>query len=113
MLAIVLGPLAEPALRALGNFGRYCVIGFAAGSIPRLPANQVLLRNRTVLGIDWGAWGMADPAGNQALLGEGLSLVGAGRLHPVAPTTYPLEDVSRALEDLQGRRITGKVVLVP
>lgn len=107
------GDLAEPALRALGNFGRYCVIGFAAGSIPRLPANQVLLRNRTVLGIDWGAWGMADPAGNQALLGEGLSLVGAGRLHPVAPTTYPLEDVSRALEDLQGRRITGKVVLVP
>lgn len=107
------GDLAEPALRALGNGGRYCVIGFAAGEIPRLPANQVLLRNRTVLGIDWGAWGMSDPAGSAALLGEGLALVGAGRLHPVAPTTYRLEEVARALDDLQGRRVTGKVVLVP
>ena len=49
------GDLAVPALRALGNFGRYVVIGFASGAIPKLPLNQVLLRNRSVLGVDWGA----------------------------------------------------------
>src|SRR5690606_36343634 len=50
------GELAEAALRATGWFGRFLVIGFAAGTIPRLPANQVLLNNRSVLGVDWGAW---------------------------------------------------------
>ena len=107
------GALAEPALRALDVFGRYLVIGFAAGEIPRLPANQVLLRNRSVLGVDWGAWGMAEPRANRTLLGEALELVAAGRLHPVAPGTYPLADAAEALDDLEQRRVTGKVVLVP
>ena len=49
------GDLAEPALRALGEGGRFVVIGFASGTIPALPANQVLLRNRSVVGVDWGA----------------------------------------------------------
>ena len=52
------GELAEPSLRALGDRGRYLVIGFAAGPIPSIPLNQVLLRNRTVIGIDWGIWAM-------------------------------------------------------
>lgn len=107
------GELAEPSLRALDVFGRYLVIGFAAGSIPRLPLNQVLLRNRSILGVDWGAWGMANPAENQALLADGLALVAEGRLHPVAPSTYPLDRVADALDDLRQRRVTGKVVLVP
>lgn len=107
------GDLAEPALRSLDLFGRYLVIGFAAGTIPRLPLNQVLLRNRAIVGVDWGAWGMAHPAQNQALLADALALVAAGRLHPVAPTAYPLERVADALTDLRERRVTGKVVLVP
>jgi NADPH2:quinone reductase len=52
------GDLADDALRSLGDGGRYVVIGFAGGSIPSLPLNQVLLRNRTVVGVDWGAWAM-------------------------------------------------------
>jgi NADPH2:quinone reductase len=48
------GPAAEQSLRALGDGGRYLVIGFTSGTIPIIPLNQVLLRNRTVLGIDWG-----------------------------------------------------------
>jgi NADPH2:quinone reductase len=107
------GDLAEPALRSLDLFGRYLVIGFAAGPIPRLPLNQVLLRNRSVLGVDWGAWGMAHPAEQAALLADALALVAAGRLHPVAPAPYPLERVADALVDLRQRRVTGKVVLVP
>lgn len=104
---------ADPALRALGWMGRYLVIGFAGGDIPRLPANQVLLNNRTVVGIDWGAWTLRDPAGNLALLGRLMELAGAGALTPVQPTEHPLDDVVRVLTDLQDRKVAGKVVLVP
>ena len=104
---------ADPALRALKWMGRYLVIGFAGGEIPRLPANQVLLNNRSVIGIDWGAWTMRDPEGNQALLGELMTLAGSGALRPVEPIEYPLDDVVRALTDLQDRKVAGKVVLVP
>jgi len=78
---------AEPALRSLGPSGRYLVVGFAGGSIPRLPLNRILLGNRTVIGVDWGAWAGQDPAGNQALVAELLQRVAAGVLHPVAPQT--------------------------
>lgn len=104
---------ADPALRALGFLGRYLVIGFAGGQIPPLPANQILLNNRTVLGVDWGAWTMRDPAGNTALLAELTQLAGSGALHPVEPTAYPLDAAVQALTDLQDRKVTGKVVLVP
>ncbi|MEZ5206622.1 MAG: NADPH:quinone oxidoreductase family protein [Acidimicrobiales bacterium] len=107
------GPHAEPALRALGLFGRYLVIGFAAGEIPRLPTNQILLRNRSVLGVDWGAWQMQFPKENASLLAELLDLVAAGRLHPAEPVAYPLDGVASALDDLLGRRLQGKAVLVP
>jgi NADPH2:quinone reductase len=104
---------ADAALRALGWMGRYLVIGFAGGEIPKLPANQVLLNNRTVVGVDWGAWTMRDPAGNQDLLAELMDLAGTSQLSPVEPTEYPLDDVVRALTDLQERKVAGKVVLVP
>ncbi len=106
------GPLAEPALRALGDGGRYLVIGFAA-SIPSFPLNQVLLRNRSVLGIDWGIWAMQHADEQRALLVELLAMVAAGRLEPIAPTTYPLEDAGRALDDLLARRAVGKLALLP
>jgi NADPH2:quinone reductase len=107
------GTLAEPSLRALGDRGRYCVIGFAAGPIPTIPLNQVLLRNRTVLGIDWGIWAMQHADAQRELLGDLLEMVAGGRIEPVRPNEYPLEDVARALEDLLGRRVVGKVALIP
>ncbi len=107
------GPLAEPSLRALGDRGRYLVIGFASGDIPAVPLNQVLLRNRSVIGIDWGIWAMTHPAEQRALLDDLLDMVAAGSLDPVRPTEYPLEDVAGALEDLLGRRAVGKIALVP
>lgn len=107
------GDLAEPALRSLRVGGRYVVIGFAGGDIPRLPANQVLLNNRTVVGVDWGAWTMQRPDEHRGLLDELLAMVDGGRLHPVEPTAYPLADAARALTDLAERRVSGKVVLVP
>jgi NADPH2:quinone reductase len=104
---------AEPALRALRWMGRHLVIGFAGGDIPKLPANQVLLNNRTIVGVDWGAWTMRDPDGNRELLAELMELAGSGALSPVEPTEYPLDDVVAALTDLQDRKVAGKVVLVP
>ena len=106
------GNLAEAALRSLGEGGRYVVIGFAAGAIPALPANQILLRNRTVVGVDWGAWAMAHGEEQHALLASLLGMVAAGELDPVAPVTYPLERAGDALDDLLERRVVGKVALV-
>lgn len=107
------GEKAEPALRALRWGGRYVVIGFASGTIPSLPANQVLLNNRTVVGVDWGSWAVRNQEANAALVAELVQLVADGRLQPAEPVAYPLDDVVRCLSDLQGRRVTGKAVLVP
>jgi NADPH2:quinone reductase len=107
------GDLAEAALRALGEAGRYLVIGFASGTIPRIPLNLVLLRNRRVLGVDWGAWAMAHADAQGALLAEVCALAEEGRLDPVEPTAMPLDQAARALEALAGRQVAGKLVLVP
>lgn len=107
------GPAAEQALRALRLFGRYVVIGFASGEIPRLPLNQVLLRNRSIVGVDWGAWSMQFAGENQALVAELAGMVEAGDLHPTSPHVYPLAEAGRALDDLLHRRVVGKVALVP
>ena len=105
--------LTEPALRAMGEFGRLCIIGFARGDIPKLPANQVLLRNRSIVGVDWGAWGMTHPREQRVLLADTLAMVESGRLAPPEPTAYPLEKVADALSDLLEHRLVGKAVLVP
>ena len=106
-------PFAESALGSLRGFGRYLVVGFAGGSIPRLPLNRVLLENRTVIGVDWGAWSRREPAANQALVAEVLDRVATGGLPPAAPATYPLERAAEALNGLAGRRVAGKLVLLP
>lgn len=107
------GPHTDPALRALGVFGRLVVIGFAAGGIAALPANQVLLKNRTVVGVDWGAWAMQHAAGQALVLDEVLDAVRMGELHPVAPDERPLAEAGAVLRDLLERRLQGKTVLVP
>jgi NADPH2:quinone reductase len=107
------GSLAEPSLRALGEGGRYLVIGFASGDIPRLPLNQILLRNRTVIGVDWGMWSMQHGQEQLALLGDLMRMVEQGDIDPVQPTTYALTDVALALDDLLARRVVGKIALLP
>ncbi len=102
----------EPALRSLREGGRLLVIGFAGGEIPSIPTNLILLRNRSVVGVDWGAWGMGHPAEQAALLRTVLAMVTEGRLHPPEPTAYPIEQAAMALEDLLNRRVTGKAALV-
>ena len=107
------GSLAESALRSLDDDGQYLVIGFAAGEIPRLPANQVLLRNRRVTGVDWGGWIGKHQAENRQMLHDVLAAISAGDLHPVEPRAYAFEDVASALGDQLQRNVVGKSVLVP
>jgi NADPH2:quinone reductase len=107
------GAHAEPALRALRPGGRFLVIGFASGTIPSVPLNQVLLNNRTVVGVDWGGWVMKNPDEHAALEAELFALADQGELRPVEPAVAPLADAGRVLTDLAERRIVGKVVLEP
>jgi NADPH2:quinone reductase len=106
------GTLAEPALRALRDDGRFLVVGFTGG-IPKIPLNLVLLNNRRIVGIEWGGWAMKHPDENRALVDEVLEQIAAGALHPVAPQERPLEQAGQAIADLLERRAAGKIVLVP
>jgi NADPH2:quinone reductase len=104
---------AEPALRSLAWLGRYLVVGFAAGEIPRLPLNLMLLKGCDVRGVFWGSWTERDPEGHRANTAELLGWCAEGKLSAHVHATYPLEDAARALGDIAGRKVMGKVVLKP
>jgi NADPH2:quinone reductase len=106
------GDYAEAALRATGWEGRFLVLGFAAG-IPKLPANLALLNNRTLIGVDWGAWARREPDAHRDMLAELLTAVGEGRLHPPAPHREPLAAAGAVLQAALDRQLVGKTVLVP
>ena len=91
------GDLAELALRSLGPRGRYLVVGFASGDIPKLPANQVLLRNRTVVGVEWATWITAHPEHLARTLEVVLNRLARGVLHPPKPTLVTLDELPDVL----------------
>jgi NADPH2:quinone reductase len=107
------GAQAEPALRALGWEGRFLVIGFAAGEIPKLPLNLVLLKSCDVRGIFWGAWIAREPEKHHANTAELLAWCAAGKLSAHVHRTYRLEEAAAALRSLSDRSVMGKVVLRP
>ena len=107
------GALAEAGLRSLRDDGQLLDHRVRGGEIPRLPANQILLRNRRVTGVDWGGWVGGHQAENEQLLADVVAAIGRGELHPVEPTAYALDDVAVALQDQLDRKVTGKSVLVP
>jgi len=107
------GVYAEPAVRSLGLEGRYLVIGFASGEIPKIPLNLVLLKITSIVGVFWGAYSQARPRENAANMAQLLSWYAAGRLRPHVSATYPLEGYCEALAAVTSRKVKGKVVLVP
>lgn len=106
------GSYAEPALRSMAWGGRYLVIGFAAGEIPRIPLNLTLLKGCAIMGVFYGSFAKREPEANRALMGQLLAWVREGRLRPWISATYPLAEAPAALEALLSRRATGKVVVV-
>ncbi len=102
----------DEAVRTLAVEGRLLVIGFAAGGIPTVKVNRLLLRNAGVLGVGWREYLMANP-GAQQEYGDGVAQLVAGGLRPPAPQRYPLAQGRDALESLAAGRVYGKLVLVP
>jgi len=107
------GHYAEPALRALGWEGRYLVIGFAAGEIPKLPLNLMLLKSCDIRGVLWGAWAMREPQAQQALMADIVTWCADGKLSAHVQAVYPLADIAAALKAIADRKVMGKVVLRP
>lgn len=105
------GPYVEPALRAIAWQGRYLVVGFAAGEIPKLALNLVLLKGCDVLGVFWGESVKRDPAGHRTNMSEVLAWIAEGRLKPRIHGTYPLTEIAAAIAVLDRREAVGKVVL--
>lgn len=105
------GDYAEPALRATGWAGRYLVIGFAAGPIPKIPLNLALLNSRDILGVFWGAWAGRNPRENAQNIKELFDLFEAGKIKPRISSSHALEDFRDAFADIVERRVKGKVVL--
>lgn len=105
------GDLAEPAFRALAWNGRYLVVGFASGEIPRLPLNLFLLKGAGALGVFFGEAARRDPEGLSANLRYALQAVASGQLKPHVHSVLPFERILDGLELLRRREVVGKVVL--
>lgn len=107
------GSVAEPALRGIAWQGRYLVIGFAAGEIPKIPLNLVLLKGCQIVGVFWGSFAMREPAKNHAHAEQLFGWVAEGKLRPAIDATFPFTQAAEALRRIEQRQVKGKVVLVP
>jgi NADPH:quinone reductase len=107
------GPHAETALRSLAWQGRFLVIGFATGEIPKIALNLVLLKGCDVRGVYWGSWLARDGEAHRANMAELIAWCAAGKLSAHVQAAYPLEGGAQALHALKDRAVMGKVVLKP
>ncbi len=107
------GDYAEPALRAMNWQGRYLVIGFAAGDIPRVPLNLTLLKGCDIVGVFWGASMARDPKGGLANLTQITQWISEGKLKPHVSVQIPLARAGEAIRLLMDRKAQGKIVVVP
>lgn len=105
------GDYAEPALRSIAWEGRYLVIGFAAGGIPKMPLNLALLKGCDILGVWWGAWIERMPDAHRQNNHELFDLYRQGKIRPYISERFPLERGGEALEHLASRKALGKVVV--
>jgi NADPH:quinone reductase len=106
------GPYSEMALRDMAWKGRFLVVGFAAGEIPRVPLNLTLLKGCSIVGVFWGAFTRNEPERNRENNWELMAMYAAGKVKPHIHATYPLERAAEALNEVMNKRVTGKVVLV-
>jgi NADPH2:quinone reductase len=105
------GRYAEAALRAIAWEGRFLVVGFAAGEIPKLPLNLALLKSCDIRGVFWGSWTEREPDAHRANMADLVRWCAEGKLSAHVHATYPLADAPRALNDIAARKVMGKAVL--
>lgn len=106
-------PYTEPALRSIAWKGRFLVIGFAAGEIPKLPLNLVLLKGCDVVGVFWGGFIERDPQGHRANTAQLLDWCVQAKISSHVHSTYPLAEGPAALKAIAARKVMGKVLLKP
>jgi len=107
------GAYAEAALRSIAWAGRFLVIGFAAGEIPKIPLNLALLKGCDIVGVFWGAFIERDPQGQQANMADLVRWAAEGKLSAHVHAVYPLEKTAEALTAIADRKVMGKVILRP
>lgn len=107
------GLLSEAALRSIAWEGRFLVIGFAAGDIPKIPLNLVLLKGCQIVGVFWGSFAMRHPEKNRANGVQIFQWVSEGKLHPHVDVNLPFDRAAEALERMEKRAVMGKVILSP
>ena len=107
------GPHAEPALRSTAWGGRFLVVGFAAGDIPKIPLNIVLLKSCDVVGVFWSAFAERWPEKNRANIERAMGWCAEGKLRPRIHGTYALAQTAEALKVIDERKAVGKVIVHP
>ncbi|MDR5831399.1 NADPH:quinone oxidoreductase family protein [Caballeronia sp. LP006] len=107
------GAYAEPAFRSIGWRGRYLVVGFANGEIPKLPLNLALLKGASIVGVFWGDHMRREHAIADSEFATMVDWIKDGKLLPVVTKRYPLDATAQALDDMMNRRVTGKIVIEP
>lgn len=107
------GIYAEPAFRSIGWRGRYLVVGFANGEIPKLPLNLSLLKGASIVGVFWGEFARREPKANLAAMRELMTWMAEGKIRPHISGRYALAETAQALNDMAARKVTGKVVIQP
>ena len=101
----------EPAFRSIGWKGRYLVVGFAAGQIPKLPINLSLLKGASLVGVFWGSFTGREPDLNAKNLNEINQMLKDGEIKPLVSKTFPMERAVEAINLIGNRGVIGKVVL--
>lgn len=107
------GSYTEPAFRSIAWRGRYLVIGFANGEIPKLPLNLPLLKGASLVGVFWGDFARREPANNVAAMHELMKWLSEGKIRPHISARYALADTPQALIDMASRKVTGKILILP
>jgi NADPH2:quinone reductase len=105
------GSFSEPAIRAMAWEGRFLVIGFAAGEIPKPPLNLALLKNCQIVGVFWGAWTLMFPDEYEKNLQELFELHADGKINPEISDRFSLEESAAAIAYLKDRKAKGKVII--
>ncbi|MGN6251360.1 MAG: NADPH:quinone oxidoreductase family protein [Marmoricola sp.] len=111
VMDVVGGDLFTDSLRALGPEGRLLVVGFAAGGIPQVRVNRLLLNNVDVRGVGWGAFAMVRPGFMREQWDALVPMMTSGVIDPPLAEVRPLEDFGLVLSDMENRNILGKAVL--
>jgi NADPH2:quinone reductase len=105
------GNYAEPALRSTGWNGRFLVVGFAAGEIPKIPINLTLLKGSAIVGVFWGEFMKRQPKDGQAEMAQLVQWLEQGKIKPLVSQRFKLADSRGALEAVFTRQATGKIVI--